>query len=128
MIHGKMVLSILLLCIASGLYAQNKSRTPDLTGKWVSKSDPGYTLLIKNGWIYEYHENNHEVDTCRYDITNRPCSPGKPNDKKSLFLRKRKAGSEGDCYKLLSHSSNAFVMSAGGRSATWHFIRYLKSY
>ena len=128
MTHRKMALFILSLTIASSLSAQNKSHAPDINGKWVSKGDPNYTLLVKNGWIYEYHKNKHAVDTFRYDITNRSCSPGKPNDKKSFFLHKRKAGSDEYCYKLLSYSSNAFAMSADGRSATWHFIRYLKRY
>ena len=129
MTHGKMALFLGLLCIASGLSAQNKSHSPDITGKWVSKGDPRYTLLVKNGWIYEYHKNSPGVDTFRYDITNRPCLPGKNNDKKSLFLHKtNKAGGNEYCYKLLSYSSNAFVMTANSNGTTYRFIRYLKRY
>jgi len=128
MTHRKMALFLLLLPIASGLSAQNKSHAPDITGKWVSKGDPNYTLLVKNGWIYESHKNSHAVDTFRYDITNRPCSSIKPSDKKGSFLHKRKAGSDEYCYKLLSYSSNAFVMTSNANGITYRFIRYLKRY
>jgi len=129
MTHRTMALFLPLLFIASGLFAQNKSHAPDITGKWVSKGDPNYTLLVKNGWIYESHKNSHAVDTFRYDITNRPCSTGKPTDKKSRFLHKtNKTGGTEYCYKLLSCSSNAFVMTSNANGTTYRFIRYLKRY
>ena len=129
MTQYKVALFILLICITPGLSAQNKSHSPNISGKWVSKGDPNYTLLVKNGWIYEYHKNSPGVDSFRYDITSRPCSPGKPIDKKGLFLHKKKqAGGDEYCYKLLSYSSNAFVITAGSNGATYHFIHYLKRY
>ena len=129
MTHCKMALFLLLLFTASGLSGQNKLHAPDIAGKWVSKGDPNYTMVVKNGWIYESHKNSHVVDTFRYDISNRPCSPGKPGDKKSRFLHKmNKTGGNEYCYKLLSWSSNAFVMTSGSSGTTYRFIRYLKRY
>ena len=125
-----MVFVILLLCMASGLYAQHKKTPyPNLAGKWVSRGDANYTLLVKNDWMYEYHKNSRVVDTFRYDITVRPCSPGKDTAKKSFYLYKKdKTGANESCYKLLSYSSNAFAMMANSNGATSHFIRYLKRY
>ena len=125
---GTIYLLFLALFMSSGLLAQNKKKTlPNLNGKWVSREDPGNTLLVKNGWIYESH--GKAIDTFRYEISGRNCAPGKWGDKKSFFVRKRNMlNKDIQCYKLLSFSSNAFSIISDGNDTIYRFIRYLKQY
>ena len=125
-----MLLLALLATSFSRADAQNKKTpVPNLNGKWISKNDPGYTLLVKNGSIYESHLHQKGADTAKYEITKSPCLPGKWNDKKSWFLQKTgKTPGDKYCYKLLSYSSNAFSMMAESNNTVYHFIRYLKRY
>ena len=128
--YGTMFLLVLLAISFPRADAQNKKTpVPNLNGKWVSKNDPGYTLLFKNGLICESHLHQEGVDTFKYEITKNSCVPAKWNDKKSWFLRKSgKTPDDKYCYKLLSYSSNAFSMIFDGNGTIYHFIRYLKRY
>jgi len=105
-----------------------KSPGPGLDGKWISKTDPKYSLSISKGWIIEYYQGRKTADTFKYEIHTKSCLPVKWPAGKTWFLQKEdKTGRPLYCYKLLSYSSNAFAMLAQDNK-TYHFIRYLKHY
>ena len=127
--YGKMFFLILLLCSVYGGYTQNKKLLyPNLSGKWVLKNDPGHRLLVKNDWIYESRTHQKQTDTCRFEITNKPCLPEKKPAAKNLFLLKKDKAGNAYCYKLVSYSSNAFSMRSATGDTLYTFIRYLKRY
>jgi len=92
------------------------------------KNDPGHTLLVKNDWLFESRQRPKQTDTCKYEITNKPCSPAKKPVAKSLFLLKKDKAGNAHCYKLVSYSSNAFSMRSATGDTLYAFIRYLKRY
>lgn len=127
---GKIALVIGFLCFGIAAPAQNrKNLYPNLAGKWVSKNDPGHTLLVKNGWLYETRGRQKGVDSFRYEIISHACAWTKASPKPGLYLaEKNKEGATIYCYKLLSYSSNAFSMRAAPGDTVYTFIRYLKRY
>jgi hypothetical protein len=124
--YSKMLFLALLLFVSFGLRAQNKkSGYPNLNGKWVSKADPHYTLRIANGYIYETYLPGRQVDTFRYEISEKSCWPKETAKRKTLYLQKKQKGDE-YCYKILSYSANAFSMVYEDKGNIYTFIRYLK--
>jgi len=121
-----MLFQALVLFVSFSLQAQNKKTVyPNLNGKWVSKTDPHYTLRVANGYIYETNPPGRQADTFRYEFSHKSCVPGKPLNIKGLYLVKKQKGNE-YCYKILSYSANAFSVIYAGDANVYTFIRYLK--